>query len=269
VTSNLPSSTVPAKEISNIADDDVQVILDNRLMSIAKPPPPKENVQWPIVKPEIAVLPVVRSCPAELLRPEYQTPIPAALLFHSKPELQVSPMQTGRQQRNYCQRKTSYSMTKVAMSSKTCNEIHQQFHNFHSNGNQVIQLRNYRKIAIGPQMNPVNVVPTVFYPPDMSAHRFQHRPPALPMLPPIPMLEPIPVRRQLPPPTFTTTTMTQMNQYPPVPWMSKPVPQPIPGEAANQIFSQGSDKRDGSYYRSAKQFILTDDAKNTFSLFAH
>jgi len=53
----------------------------------------------------------------------------------------------------------------------------------------------------------------------------------------------------------------------PVQWMPQ-APQPV-----NMIVvpnaDQGQEKRNGAFYKSAKQFILPDDPKNSFSLAAH
>jgi len=142
-------------------------------------------------------------------------------------------------------------------------ELNRQVQQF-SNSNHVIRLRNYRKLA--------------FRQPTLQNSRLPPPPPVMPIARfPINMAIPSQLIPRYPIPRLERIPRPEEASRPLQPWV--PPHQPVQQEGPHQhvqplgtvnvtsstTTSDPQDRREGSFYRSAKQFILTDD---TLSLVA-
>jgi hypothetical protein len=239
------------------ADEEVQIISEQKVFKAITPdsyrPAETSFVELPRAMPSI--------CKETIISIADMSGRDPPRVLATNPELQIIPLRSEPPPPpplNLVRQKTSFCITKVSSANTS---------------GSVMEMRNFRKVQQGhPCHGQVGVVGSAnggFYPPDMSARRLPPPYPGLQhALPPYPMpsLERIPVPYPQPPrpqphrhPPHTASAGQQLVPLQPVSWIlqgSQPVYPVLPA----------GDKRDGTFYSSAKNFILSDDS---FSLAAH
>ena len=251
-----------------------------------------------ISRPELKLIPLPPDEPAKNVKsPELELiPLPPDRPVNnaSRPELKLIPLPSDRPANHVCKHKAAFSITQMAAN---------QSNRLISTCGKVFEVTNIQKFAMNPSQN-FYEAHARFFPPALLPQRFppvfNNRTTMPPF--PMPMAMPLPRLERLPKLHRQQYFLHQQQQQPPhlhqhqVPHhhhhhvrqqqqhqQQEPQHQLQPFQVQAWMPPQGGqqaqvaapmtmpmpEKRDGSYYRSAKQFILPDDTNNSFRLTAH